>query len=254
MAQLTPEQSQLLMRTARRAGKTLAATVSRSPSIDAIEDATQTAVEAWLTSGRPFAELSEATLIEEVQKQKLLKVERREESGQLLGKARAGEEFQEVQGRTVDEGDTPWDTLKGTREEHVSEAIIHDVDEGVLDQFLGYLLNRPGTPEERLRWAFQVQLFRLHYGEKVFRGQPRLLTQNAEWRGRLTDWQNKKIPLARKQLEQYHQLADIANRSSSCPTCKRIAKFIQQVEQEQVVEAIDRLLAELRSGDWKLSS
>lgn len=250
MAQLTPEQSQLLMKTARRAGPKLAATVSRSPSIGNVEDAVGMAAEAWLTAmsskppfgtNRPFAEMNEDTLIEEVRKQKLLTVERREEAGQLLGKARADEEFQ----YTEEKAD-----ISGAAVEHVDKYIIHDEDVAILE-FINELLNRPGSREERLRWEFQATLFRLHYGEKVYPGQPRLLTKNSVWRGALTGGRSKKIPLARKELEQYHQLG---SRSSSCPTCKRIARFIHQVEQEQVVDTIDRLLLELRSGEWKLSS
>ena len=196
---------------------------------DDVEDAVQEAMTAWIISGRPISDLSVENVRAALKKFGPTKWQ----LGETLVSLRPDDETAEMpEGRA---------TLTGAPEWKVEEAVLHDEDYGVLP-FLDHLERGKEATEAT---KMQADLFRLHYGLRVFAGQPRLLTKRVKIlvKEGTAKEVREKWPLARKDLFEYHQLS---KRGSSCPTCKRIAAFIRGVEQEEVAEAIDRLLLELR--------
>ena len=84
-------------------------------------------------------------------------------------------------------------------------------------------------------------LYRLHEGQLVYQGQPDQLSQRVRYQAPLSrtrEWCTK----AQVDLLKYHFHA----KSSSCPTCKRIATFIRGVEQEQVEQTVNSLVEQIR--------
>ena len=203
-------------------------------SLQDVKEAQSAIYLAWLESERPPEEISKETVLAEARKQSAFTVARREGERvtpggkeDQFGPGSAGFEPEE---RYYPEGQL---------------AVLHDTDVSELE-YVKSLERRRGTPAEMKRWKVQAELFRLHYGEKVFPGQPRLLTKRVVAFGEKgVDYEaGTKIPCARRDLVEFHELA---RRGDSCPTCKRIARFIHGVGQEEVAEVIDRLLLEISS-------
>jgi hypothetical protein len=207
------------------------------------KDAEQEAWATWAESELPFSELSVPKLVELTLKSEAFRSERRT-TDVILDADREGEavkvegvaglkgtvkEFKGIN-RTHRMAETPTRAWQGESE----LALVHRLE--------GRVPGFEATPYTRM----QAELLRLHWGDKVFDTQPKLLTKRTVYLV-VTDRgsrEKEKIPLARKDLFEYHQLS---KRGSSCPTCKRIARFIRGVGQEEVAEVIDRLLLEITS-------
>jgi hypothetical protein len=213
------------------------------------KDAEHEALAAWVESGLPSTDLSVTRLVEVTKKSEAYRAERGT-TDILLGTDREGEavKVEDIGAITADaepEGDIKgkWKWFKadyGTGETETRSDQTGFTDLALIRQLEGQVPGFEATPRTRM----QAELLRLHWGEKVFPTQPKLLTKRTIYlvvtdKG---DMRKEKIPRARKDLFEYHQLS---KRGLSCPTCKRIAGFIRGVGQEEVANVIDRLLLEI---------
>jgi hypothetical protein len=142
---------------------------------------------------------------------------------------------------------------------HATEAAAMGVVEAPRDTF-GYAALKAsvagevdrlaaGGPDERASAVF----LRLHRGDSVFPGQPKALRQPVR-AGRVHGMGNVKgsVPRAFADLVRHHGVFRGAE-ESPCPTCKRIAAYVdvRGVGQGQVESVVDDLVEEMRQR-WLL--
>jgi hypothetical protein len=95
--------------------------------------------------------------------------------------------------------------------------------------------------QNRTEREMYTTLYRLHEGQLVYQGQPAQLSKRVRYQSDPSlprEWCTK----AQVDLLKYH----FKRKSSSCPTCKRIATFIRGVEQEQVEQTVNSLVEQIR--------